>query len=607
MKRGEFSSSASRSNTQQNLTVTRMSPPWAAPRSIPGIGNNLALSCRSPLTLRALWLAVGLLTGGAQANEALRRQLTELPADGAVVAGVELASVPILTQLYRERDDRLLWDPARATSLLTLIEASQADGFQPDDFHYRAIQKTLEPGMTALATEARVALDILLSDSLLRYLHHHHFGKVAPATLGWNWRQDGEGELTFLMRTMREALAAANLAGLDRRFRWPRSYLDLRRGLARYRQIADQGGWPQVADGETIRPGMQDRRVPLLRARLGATSDYVTDAPLADPWHYDEQLQTAVERFQARHGLLVDGLVGPRTRAALNIKAPQRVDQIRVNLERLRWVMPNLPRDFILVNIPAYRVDLYRAGDRVWSGRAIVGRPARKTPVFRDELTYLELNPTWTVPPTIFAKDFLPSLRKDPSYLHTRGLRVIDRQGRSVTPEAVDWSLPARAIPYLLRQPPGDQNALGRIKFMFPNRYSVYLHDTPNRVLFNRPGRALSSGCIRVENPLSLAELILNDPQRWTTETIQAMIETGRTRVIRLESPLPVLLAYWTAEVDGQGEVTFRNDIYGRDALLLQVIDGGPQHLRTIKPPADPQSQTVEAPRADRDPAPGAG
>ncbi|AGA92183.1 hypothetical protein Thimo_3521 [Thioflavicoccus mobilis 8321] len=551
------------------------------------------------LRVGGLCLAACLLSGLVQADELLRARLVPLDTDEANVAGVALASGPLLTDLYRTRGDRLAWDPARLAALRRLLIATRVDGFYRSDFHFREIDAVLrEGGLAALPPGRRVEIDIVLSDSLLRYLHHHRFGKVDPRALDPSGTQVEQPSYGDLEQDLQAALAADDLeAYVARQFRWPRFYRDLRAGLARYREIAAAGGWSSVPDGPTLKPGMQDARVPVVRARLRATSDYSPEAaPPADPLRYDAGVQAAVERFQARHGLAVDGLVGPQTRAAMNVAIVQRIDQIRLNLERMRWLANDLPGDFVLVNIPAYRVDLYRDGAPIWSTRTIVGRPQRRTPVFRDELAYLEVNPTWTIPPTILAEDILPNMRADPGYLAERDLRVVDYRGNEIPPGTVDWNLPADNFPYLLRQAPSDENALGRIKFMFPNQFSVYLHDTPQRGLFARPQRAFSSGCVRVQDPLRLAELVLDDPQRWTQASLADLIATDETQVIRLRHPLAVLLAYWTAEGEGAGQVAFHPDIYGRDAALLEVLDGGPLRLR-LAPPSEPATpvRTVDA------------
>jgi len=278
--------------------------------------------------------------------------------------------------------------------------------------------------------------------------------------------------------------------------------------------------------------------------------------------------------FQKRHHLGVDGVVGPATLAAMNVTAEERVDQIRVNLERMRWVYDELPDNMLLVDIAGQEVQLRHGEKVVWASRVIVGRQERPTPVFRDQVEYLELNPRWTVPPTILKKDILPAMRKDPGYLKQKGLQVVTRDGEPVSPGSVDWSTPASKFPYMIRQPPGDKNALGQIKFMFPNRFSVYLHDTPNRNLFQKPRRLFSSGCVRVERPWELAELVLNDPARWNQDTFAQIVAAKKTRWVHLAKPLPVILAYWTAEAGANGEVMFREDVYERDAAVLSALDG---------------------------------
>jgi murein L,D-transpeptidase YcbB/YkuD len=258
-----------------------------------------------------------------------------------------------------------------------------------------------------------------------------------------------------------------------------------------------------MPDGPALRPGTTDARVPALAARLAITRDLDLDrdALAAASTRYEEPLVAAVRAFQARHGLAADGVVGAATRAALNVPAARRVEQLRANLERARWVFYDPESEFLVVNIASFQLYHVRRGEIVWRTRVQVGRPYRQTPVFRAELTYLVFNPTWTVPPTIFREDILPELRRDPGYLAARHIEVIDAAGKRVDPQTVDWS--GRSFPYRLVQTPGADNALGRLKFMFPNEYSVYLHDTPSRDLFERSSRAFSSGCIRVENPLS--------------------------------------------------------------------------------------------------------
>lgn len=226
-----------------------------------------------------------------------------------------------------------------------------------------------------------------------------------------------------------------------------------------------------------------------------------------------------------------------------------------------------------MVNVAGFRVYYLRDSELVWSARVQVGKPFRQTPIFRSTITYLVLNPTWTVPPGIFANDILPAQKRDPGYLAKRGLAVVDSEGRPVT-APIDWaSMTPRRFPYLLRQGPGPNNALGRVKFMFPNQYSVYLHDTSSQALFAKSERAFSSGCIRVENPLELARLLLEGQTGWDADAIAAAVAKGETRTVTLQNKVPVLLTYWTAWVDRDGVLQFRGDVYDRDAKVRAALD----------------------------------
>ena len=239
-------------------------------------------------------------------------------------------------------------------------------------------------------------------------------------------------------------------------------------------------------------------------------------------------------------------------------------------------LLHELPHEFVVVNIAAYWVYLVRGQETVWNARAQVGKTYRKTPMFRSAIDYLVLNPTWTVPPGIIRNDILPDARRDPASITRRGLNVLDAQGNVVDPASVDWSkFKSGHIPYTLRQDPGPKNALGRVKIMFPNSYNVYLHDTPSQSKFEESDRAFSSGCVRIERPLELAALLLADPSRWNAETIQRVIDAGRTQNVTLPNKVPVLLAYWTAWVDPQGRVNFRRDVYGQDAQWAAALERG--------------------------------
>ena len=328
-----------------------------------------------------------------------------------------------------------------------------------------------------------------------------------------------------------------------------------------------------VPAGQTLRPGGSDSRVPIIASRLAVTGDLDPDIARVATERYDDAIEEGVRRFQARHGLDADGIIGAGTLGAMNVPAEARVRQLEINLERARWVFDDLSDNFILVNIAGFRAYVIRDRQVVWQSRVQVGKPFQKTPVFRDEMKYLVFNPTWTVPFSIATRDLLPQIQANPGILSTRGFDVRDSSGRNVDPANVDWSaLSRRRFPYTLVQRPGPNNALGRVKFMFPNEHAVYLHDTPSKHLFDRAGRAFSAGCIRVEHPFELAEILLG-PDGWNQKRFEDVLATGKETTVFLSKPLPVLLLYWTAQVGADGEILFLPDIYERDDAIADALD----------------------------------
>jgi len=305
-----------------------------------------------------------------------------------------------------------------------------------------------------------------------------------------------------------------------------------------------------------------------LRARLVA-GGYL--APSKKPrTDYDDSVAAAVKKYQAEQYLGADGVAGAATLAALNVPVEARIDQVRVNMERARWLLYKLQGTFVIVDIAGYKVAFYRDGKAIWRSRVQVGKPFRSTPVFQSEITYVTFNPTWTVPPTILVKDMLPKIQRDPGYLAANRIRALDREGNVLDPATVDWNN-ARGI--TLRQDAGPDGSLGQVAIRFPNEYSIYLHDTPHRELFAQSRRATSSGCIRVENPLQLVELLFNDPVRWNSAGIQAQLANGKTENIRLPVKVPVLLAYWTVDLSSDGRVMFKPDVYGYDSAVLRGLN----------------------------------
>ncbi|WP_338050215.1 L,D-transpeptidase family protein [Rhodovibrio sodomensis] len=320
-----------------------------------------------------------------------------------------------------------------------------------------------------------------------------------------------------------------------------------------------------------LQEGDRGDRVAILHRRLAASGDLAGYAP--EPDRFGPALAAAVQRFQARHGLVPDGVVAARTRAALNVSAGARAAQIARNLERLRW---HRPADglSVRVNVPGFRMTLLDGGTPVMHARAIVGMAARPTPVFADRITHLVFNPSWTVPRSIARADLLPRIRRDPGYLTRANMQVYAGWGAdapTLRPAAVSWDRAAdRLGSYRLVQAPGPGNPLGRVKFMFPNRHNVYIHDTPETGLFGHARRTYSSGCIRIDRPMALARALLARTDGWTPARIDRAVASGRTVRARLETPVPVRIVYRTAWVDADGTLQLRADVYGRDAELAR-------------------------------------
>lgn len=510
-----------------------------------------------------------------EVRELIRQHVGQLASGVPLKFGEDtIASVVVLPALYEKYDYQRIWRGQDSIEqLLSAVDSIYLQGLNPEDYHDKKIRSLLEDQETALDEGRQVELDLLLTDSLIRIGYHLQIGKVDPEVLDSNWNMSRMLSGLDPVLALSEAIDAGNVTQLIDGFR-PQApvYRNLMTALAQYRGIEAQGGWPTVPDGETLKPGMKNVRISILRNRLQVTGDMPPENMESDL--FDSTVEEGVKHFQKRHGLNDDGIVGNGTLAALNVSVADRINQIRVNLERARWILHDLPEEFVVADIAGFYVKYYRGGDIVWEGRAQVGKPYRKTPVFRDQIRYLEFNPTWTVPPTILRNDVLPAIKRDPDYLAKKNMNVLDGKGNPIDAAAIDWSqYPEKSFPYLIRQMPGPGNALGRIKFMFPNKHLVYLHDTPSKSLFEHNARAFSSGCIRVENPFDFAERLLENTPSWDRSRIMREVDTAKTSRVNLTEPITVMLLYWTVAVDAAGTVTFKDDIYQRDAAVLAGLN----------------------------------
>lgn len=492
------------------------------------------------------------------------------------VGDFDILAREVLLKAYAESDFQPFWTDRRdLRELRDLVEAAREHGLEPEDYGASSIRQLMQSAHDPLPAETAAATDILLSESLFRYIYHRHFGKIKASELDpdVNYRREAFGGPSP-GATLRQALEAPSLTGfIDALAPASPFYRALQSWLRSYRDLAAAGGWPEVPEGPTLHPGDVDQRVHALRERLQVTGE-APDAVVPQPELFDKALEQAVKTFQRRHALTVDGLVGRQTLEALNVPVDGRVGQLRLSLERLRWVSQEAAETLVAVNIAGFKVFYVRNGERVWQTRAMVGKTYRQTPTFRGEIAYLELNPSWTIPPVILKNDTLPMLKRNPAYLAENHIRVFDGAGAEVDPSTIDWTRFGRLPPFVLRQDPGPGNALGAIKFIFPNRHLVFLHDTPHHALFEQADRAFSSGCIRVEDPLGLAVLLLDDPAHYSRRALESMIRSGETRRIPVPAKVPVLILYLTASVDADGEILFYRDIYGRDAKALQTLNG---------------------------------
>ncbi len=496
-------------------------------------------------------------------------------------AGEGLTEPTLVRWLYEAAAYRPLWTrPDAVRALLEWVARAGEEGLDPEDYHFRALRTLVSEGRGGANAVDR---ELLLTDAFVTLAVHLRTGKADPRRLfrSWNYEPDlssapGADEI---LRAIAEGRVDAFL-----RARRPGGslYPRLREALGRYRAIAGHGGWKALPAGPTLHPGDRHPQVALLRERL-EKEGFLNDDPTSQPELFDRRLEAAVRAFQRLHLLEPDGVVGPATRRALNVAVQRRIDQLRVNMERLRWVYHDVPDTFLGVDLAGFDLHLWMNHGPAWSSAVQVGKPYHQTPVFRDTITYVEINPTWTVPTSITRRELAPKLLKDPvGFLKEKDMELLTASGRPVDPAAVDWSaITPRDFPYVLRQRPGPANALGRIKFMFPNKYNVYLHDTPSKQLFSRTRRAFSHGCIRVQKPLELGELLLrpNGPQ-WTREHIQRLIDAGQTRRITLKRPMPILILYLTAVPDLLNDprrIQFRPDFYKRDAKVLKALQAHPR------------------------------
>lgn len=464
-------------------------------------------------------------------------------------------------------------DSRRAADLIAALEEAPSHGLPPARYRAAALRDALNTVSDDPAAIA--ALDAALTDAFLRYARDLRSGLLEPAEIDRDLqfapdRPDPDALMVAArtvpdMRAYFEAIAPSHP-----------HYDRLRALLAELRAEAAAAGTPPAPEGASLREGDSGPRVAALRGRLVAAGDLAAPPRGAvEPTLFDAALHEAVRAFQRRHGLNDDGIAGRRTLAALNATPGERLGQVLVNLERLRWSNRELGERHVLVNQADFRVRLIDRGQTLFDERVIIGKARRhRTPEFSDRMTYLVLNPSWNVPRSIATKEILPLLRENPDYLIEENMELRSGVHDDVLPAVGhDWSLYSQDdFPFRLRQRPGPGNALGKVKFMFPNQFNIYLHDTPSKKLFAKDARAFSHGCVRVRDPLTLAYALLREQEPDVESFVADILEDGEERIVSLREPVPVHLTYRTAWVDDAGVRHFREDIYGRDARVLAAL-----------------------------------
>ncbi len=519
--------------------------------------------------------------GSATLNEAMAQFLKCYPVE-LVLRDKQEHSISrrdvCLATIYHETGVQPLWvtpqgPGKKAEIILKYLQNAEQEGLRREDYEVAEIEALWpDPSFDSLAR-----LDTLLTFNVVKYVHDVSHGQIDAYVADPELFAEA-GKQSFDPVAIIETLTASKdldvfLQGLPPK---NKHYQALKDGLQVYRHYAKMEKWDLIEGGRAIRPGDEDSRIPMIRTRLALLLDSITD-PSKDRI-YDEKLQEEVLLFQELHGLKEDAIIGRNTIAALNVSPAERVEQIRVNMARWRWQDHDFGDEYVLVNIANFKLYGYRNGELKLTLPVIVGKFQHQTPVFSDRIKYIEINPFWNVPPSIAVKEELPKLREDQSYLVSKNIRLFSRwQEDAVELDStlIDWSqvTPSEMRRYKLRQDPGATNSLGRIKFVFPNHYAVYLHDTPAKNLFSENRRSFSHGCIRVSLPELLAVFMLQrEDGNWDVGKIRELIDEEKRKVLRIRPSLPIHLTYQTAWVDKNGRIHFNDDVYARDEKLQKAL-----------------------------------
>ncbi len=476
---------------------------------------------------------------------------------------------PALKAHYLDNGGSIYWvGTGRMTPFIQRLEDAQFDGLNPADYPVDTlidVRDGIDPDDPRGAARA----ELYYSAFFVAYAADLKIGRIAPQKV--DPRLFRNSKTIDVLRVLTELNKQRNPGTFLSNFE-PRNehYQALKKIMRAYSTFADEVSWPVIEQGPALKPGMSDPRIPKIRHLLGLTGDFdwqETDSPV-----YDQQLAIAVRRFQQRHGLEAKGLIGKQTIIAMDVKPEERINQIMLNMERWRWMPDNLGDYHLLVNLAGFELQRVQSSVIVERMNVVVGAVATQTPEFSDEMEYVEFNPTWTVPYSIATKEMLPKLRANP-YAYAEDFEVF-ANGALSSWGAVDWyAYGPGKFPFTFRQRPGPKNALGKVKFMLPNKHNIYLHDTPSKDKFASTSRAFSHGCIRLSRPIDLAHTIVGEVPGWSGTRVDAVLASGVLTRVVLPRRIPVHLIYSTA-FKGENGIEFRPDVYGRDRRLYNALYG---------------------------------
>lgn len=496
-----------------------------------------------------------------------------------IIEGEQVIAKHFIPEFYKSRGFQPAWSEYESfQDVMNGFNGIEENGLRLEDYHVAAFD-SLEAKIIQLkkrdyySDEWVAEFDILITDALFTYAYHLFYGKTNPQSFDANWNfkrsQFPQGMVDSLTTAIKNRDISTRLSNIEPDFS---GYIKMKEVLQQYQIIAKNGGWGSVNGAKTIKPGDSDPVIIEIRKRLTITNE-LSETAITDSLLFDKSLQRDIENVQSNHGLTPDGIIGKNTFAALNIPVEKKIEMIKVNMERDRWVSKAFSDYFVLVNIAAFEAYIYKDYKKIHSTKAMVGKTYHQTPVFTAKMQYVEFNPTWTVPTSITKNELLPKMRHDKNYLERTHMEILDFQGNVMDTSKINLQelSSTSSFPYMLRQKPGPWNALGQVKFIFPNPFSVYLHDTPSRSLFSREDRSLSHGCIRIENPLDFASVILQNT-RYDKETIANIIKSEETQRIILNEKPDVMLLYLTVSMNENGELKFVNDVYKRDQKVYEAL-----------------------------------